>query len=163
MWVGPPSLLNGVLRSDEADELRKEAHMEVYVGMNVHRKRSQVALLDHDGGQLLNRNLPNDPAELTPILGALAPDTPVAFEAAYGWGWLADLLKSSAWNHTWSTQPAARQSPRPGSRTTRSMPAHWRTCYAPICCPRRGSPHRRSVISAPCCATAPRWCAPGPR
>jgi len=67
--------------------------MEVYVGMDVHRKRSQVALLDHDGGQLLNRNLPNDPAELTPILGALAPGTPVAFEAAYGWGWLADLLE----------------------------------------------------------------------
>jgi hypothetical protein len=26
--------------------------------MDVHRKRSQVALLDHDGTQLLNRNLP---------------------------------------------------------------------------------------------------------
>jgi transposase len=32
--------------------------MSVYVGMDVHRKRSQVALLDHDGTQLLNRNLP---------------------------------------------------------------------------------------------------------
>jgi hypothetical protein len=66
--------------------------MEVYVGMDVHRKRSQVALLDQDGSQMLNRNLPNDPAELVPILGTLAPGTPVAFEAAYGWGWLADLL-----------------------------------------------------------------------
>jgi transposase len=67
--------------------------MEVYVGMDVHRKRSQVALLDHDGTQLLNRNLPNDPAELAGVLGALASGTPVAFEAAYGWGWLADLLE----------------------------------------------------------------------
>jgi transposase len=67
--------------------------MEVYVGMDVHRKRSQVALLDEHGAQLLNRNLPNDPAELVPILGRLAPGTPVAFEAAYGWGWLADLLE----------------------------------------------------------------------
>ncbi len=66
--------------------------MEVYVGMDVHRKRSQVALLDEHGAQLANRNLPNDPAELVPILGTLAPRTPVAFEAAYGWGWLADLL-----------------------------------------------------------------------
>jgi hypothetical protein len=32
--------------------------MSVYVGMDVHRKRSQVALLDHDSTQLLNRNLP---------------------------------------------------------------------------------------------------------
>jgi transposase len=67
--------------------------MGVYVGMDVHRKRSQVALLDHDGTQVLNRNLPNDPIELIPVLGQLERGTPVAFEAAYGWGWLADLLE----------------------------------------------------------------------
>jgi transposase len=66
--------------------------MRVYVGMDVHRKRSQVALVDEHGGQLLNRNLANDSAELTSILGRLEPGTPVAFEAAYGWGWLAELL-----------------------------------------------------------------------
>ena len=32
------------------------------------------------------------PAELAPVLGTLALGTPVAFEAACGWGWLADLL-----------------------------------------------------------------------
>jgi transposase len=67
--------------------------MGVYVGMDVHRKRSQVALLDHDGAQLLNRNLPNDPTELIAVLGQLQPGTPVAFEAADGWGWLAELLE----------------------------------------------------------------------
>jgi transposase len=67
--------------------------MRVYVGMDVHRNRSQVALVDEHGGQLLNRNLANDSAELTSILGGLAPGTPVAFEAAYGWGWLAALLE----------------------------------------------------------------------
>ena len=67
--------------------------MRVYVGMDVHRTRSQVALVDEHGGQLLNRNLPNDSAELTSILGRLEPGTPVAFEAAYGWGWLAELLE----------------------------------------------------------------------
>jgi transposase len=66
--------------------------MRVYVGMDVHRKRSQVALVDEHGSQLLNRNLSNHSAELTSILGRLAPGTPVAFEAAYGWGWLAELL-----------------------------------------------------------------------
>jgi transposase len=67
--------------------------MRVYVGMDVHRKRSQVALVDEHGGQLLNRNLPNHSAELTSILGRLEPGTPVAFEAAYGWGWLAAPLE----------------------------------------------------------------------
>jgi transposase len=67
--------------------------MEVYVGMDVHRKRSQIAALDQHGGQVLNRNLPNDPGELGLLLGRLEPGTPVAFEAAYGWGWLADLLE----------------------------------------------------------------------
>ena len=32
--------------------------MRVYVGMDVHRKRSQVALVDEHGVQLANRNLP---------------------------------------------------------------------------------------------------------
>jgi transposase len=67
--------------------------MTVYVGMDVHRKRSQVAVVDEAGNQQRNRNLPNDPAKLVPILGALPPGTPVAFEAAYGWGWLVELLE----------------------------------------------------------------------
>lgn len=63
----------------------------VYVGMDVHRKRTQVAILQEDGTEVLNRNVPNDPAELGAILGVLEPGTPAVFEAAYGWGWLADL------------------------------------------------------------------------
>jgi hypothetical protein len=50
-----------------------------------------VALVDEHGGQLLNRNLANDSAELVAMLGRLEPGTPVAFEAAYGWGWLEEL------------------------------------------------------------------------
>jgi transposase len=45
--------------------------MSVHVGMDVHRKRSQVAIVDHAGTIHRNRNLPNDPAELTAILGVL--------------------------------------------------------------------------------------------
>ncbi len=67
--------------------------MSVYVGMDVHRKRSQVAILDQAGAVQRNRNVPNDPAELQPILGGLPASTPVAFEAAYGWGWLVELLE----------------------------------------------------------------------
>jgi len=65
----------------------------MYVGMDVHRKRSQVAIVDAAGVPQRNRNLANDPAKLVPILGAMPPGTPVAFEAAYGWGWLVELLE----------------------------------------------------------------------
>jgi hypothetical protein len=58
--------------------------MTVSVGMDVHRKRSQVAVVDDAGIQQRNRNVPNHPTKLVPILGALPPGTPVAFEAAYG-------------------------------------------------------------------------------
>ena len=67
--------------------------MRVYVGMDVHPKRSQVAVVDNTGAAQRNRNLANDPAQLVPILGVLAPGTPVAFEATDGWGWLVELLE----------------------------------------------------------------------
>jgi transposase len=64
----------------------------VYVGLDVHRKRTQVAILDEDGKEVTNRNVVNDRFQLLPLLGELEPATPVAFEAAYGWRWLVDLL-----------------------------------------------------------------------
>jgi transposase len=67
--------------------------MRIYVGMDMHRKRSQVAVVDDAGVQQRNRNVPNDPAKLVPILGGLPAGTPVAFEAAHGWGWLVELLE----------------------------------------------------------------------
>ena len=48
--------------------------------------------MEADGGQRLNRNVVNGSAELVEILGGLPPGTPVAFEAAYGWTWLVELL-----------------------------------------------------------------------
>src|SRR4030081_1458050 len=65
----------------------------VYVGIDVHRKRSQVAVLDEAGTQLSNRNYENSSDDLRAALDELDPGTKVAFEAAYGWGWLADLLE----------------------------------------------------------------------
>src|SRR5256885_1379200 len=65
----------------------------VYVGIDVHRKRSQVAVLDEAGTQLSNRNYENSSGDLRAVLDELEPGTGVAFEAAYGWGWLADLLE----------------------------------------------------------------------
>ena len=67
--------------------------MSVYVGIDLHRKRSQVAVIESDGSERFNRNLRNDSMELVEMLGELPAGTPVAFEAAFGWSWLLELLE----------------------------------------------------------------------
>ena len=67
--------------------------MSVYVGIDVHRKRSQVAVIDQDGAVLANRNVPNGVKPILGVIGGLPPGTPAAFEAAFGWGWLEALLE----------------------------------------------------------------------
>jgi transposase len=67
--------------------------MPVYVGIDVHRKRSQVAVIDEGGEVLANRNVPNGVQPVLGVIGGLPPGTPAAFEAAFGWGWLVELLE----------------------------------------------------------------------
>ena len=67
--------------------------MSVYVGIDVHRKRSQVAVVAEDGTVQLNKNVVNGSGPMLRLIGNLPPGTPVAFEAAFGWGWLAGLLE----------------------------------------------------------------------
>ena len=67
--------------------------MSVYVGIDVHRKRSQVAVVAGDGQVQLNRNVVNGSEPMLRLIGGLPSGTPVAFEAAYGWGWLVELLE----------------------------------------------------------------------
>ena len=67
--------------------------MSVYVGIDVHRKRSQVAVVTGDGTVQLNRNVVNGSEPMLRLIGELPSGTPVAFEAAFGWNWLAELLE----------------------------------------------------------------------
>ena len=67
--------------------------MSVYVGIDVHRKRSQVAVVTEDGKVQLNKNVVNGSEPMLRLIGDLPPGTPVAFEAAFGWGWLVQLLE----------------------------------------------------------------------
>src|SRR6201989_1143741 len=67
--------------------------MSVYVGIDVHRKRSQVAVVTEDGKVQLNKNTVNGTEPLLRLIGDLPAGTPVAFEAAFGWSWLAGLLE----------------------------------------------------------------------
>src|SRR5215208_4043552 len=65
----------------------------VYVGIDLHRKRSHVAVVDERGEQLLSRRLVNDPERFRELLGELGEDARFALEATYGWEWLAELLE----------------------------------------------------------------------
>ena len=62
--------------------------MSVYVGIDVHRKRSQVAVVNEGGEVLANRNVPNGVKPVLSVIGGLPAGTPAAYEAAFGWGWL---------------------------------------------------------------------------
>jgi hypothetical protein len=59
----------------------------------VHRKRSQVAVIDGKGEVLANRNVPNGAEPILKVIGGLPPGTPAAFEAGFGTGWLVQLLE----------------------------------------------------------------------
>lgn len=90
--------------------------MSVYVGIDVHRKRSQVAVVGDDGRVALNRNVVNGSPPMLALLGGLPPGTPVAFEAAFGWGWLAGLHFGAA-----RADLLAAAAPQiPGGRSCRS-------------------------------------------
>ena len=67
--------------------------MSVYVGIDVHRKRSQVAVVSEDGTVQVNKNVVNGSGPMLRLIGDLPAGTPVAFEAAFGWGWLVQLLE----------------------------------------------------------------------
>ena len=67
--------------------------MSVYVGIDVHRKRSQVAVVAEDGKVQLNKNVVNGSEPMLRLIGDLPSGTPVAFEAAFGGGWLIQLLE----------------------------------------------------------------------
>src|SRR5512132_4251664 len=92
--AGPPSLLSPVSLASGSIRAREGGPvMSVYVGIDVHRKRSQVAVIDEGGKMLSNRNVPNGVEPVLNVIGELPTGTPVAFEAAFGWGWLVDLLE----------------------------------------------------------------------
>ena len=55
--------------------------MSVYVGIDVHRKRSQIAVVEDGGAVRVNRNVPNGVEPVLSVIGDLPIGAPVAFEA----------------------------------------------------------------------------------
>ena len=130
--------------------------MSVYVGIDVHRKRSQVAVIDQDGQVLANRNVNNGVQPILSVIGGLPPGTQAAFEAAFGWGWPAGLLEDYGFEPhlVHPLQCKAIASARLKTRSTRQS---WRSCCARTCCRRRGSRRRRCASCGRCCGTGRSW------
>jgi transposase len=56
------------------------------------RTADLVAVVDERGAVVKNRNVTNGVETILKVIGECPTHTPVAFEAAFGWGWLAELL-----------------------------------------------------------------------
>ena len=67
--------------------------MSVYAGIDVHRKRSQVAVIGQSGEVLANRNAPDGVEPVLGVIGSPAGGYARGVRAAFGWGWLVELLE----------------------------------------------------------------------
>lgn len=67
------------------------------VGIDLHRKRSHVAVIDDQGRELRSRRIFNDGQTFLALLAEIDGDCRIALEATYGWEWLADLLQDAGY------------------------------------------------------------------
>jgi transposase len=119
--------------------------------VDLHRKRSHVVALDSSGEVVVARRIGNAPAEFLRLFAELEPHpVEVAFEATYGWSWLADLLanagiparmahplatKATSAGGAWVAPPDARQA----RRLVRTRASLVRSCRSTTATP-RGAP-----------------------
>ena len=67
--------------------------MGSYVGIDLHRRRSVVVVLNEDGDRVSWSRIDNTPANLAAeIVAAGGADAEVAMEATWGWYWAADVI-----------------------------------------------------------------------
>jgi transposase len=65
-----------------------------WIGIDLHRRRSQIAVIDEHGELTLSRRIVNDRETFLELLGD--PESAhVVLEATYGWEWLAELLEEA--------------------------------------------------------------------
>ncbi len=67
------------------------------VGIDLHRNRSQVAVIDEQGELTLSRRIVNGRDSFLDLLHGLGDDVEIALEATYGWEWLAELLEDAGY------------------------------------------------------------------
>ena len=68
------------------------------VGIDLHRNRSHVAVIDEHAELALSKRIVNGREALLELLGGLEGESQIAVEATYGWEWLAELLEDSGYD-----------------------------------------------------------------
>ena len=67
--------------------------MGSYVGIDLHRRRSVIVVLNDDGDRVSWCRIDNTPANLAAeVVAAGGADAEVAMEATWGWYWAADVI-----------------------------------------------------------------------
>jgi transposase len=63
-----------------------------YVGIDLHRRRSVIFIMDSAGERLSCVRIANEPVRLLEEVSKAGDDAEVVIEATYGWYWAVDLL-----------------------------------------------------------------------
>jgi hypothetical protein len=109
--------------------------MSVYVGIDVHRKRSQVAVIDQSGEVLANRNVPNGAEPILKVIGGLPPGTPAEIHHDESQQTAAAVLRNAV---TWFAQPGVAIEPVPPDNGSCYRSHRWRQTCADLASPRNG-------------------------
>jgi len=68
------------------------------VGIDLHRNRSHVAVIDEHGELVVSKRIINGRDTFLELLGSLEGESQIAVEATYGWEWLAELLEDAGYD-----------------------------------------------------------------
>jgi transposase len=68
---------------------------EYYVGVDLHKRFSQVTVIDKNGGKVDERRIDNDREVLSQYFSRLPAGTGVAVESTSNWYWLAEVLEEA--------------------------------------------------------------------
>jgi transposase len=133
-----------------------------WVGIDLHRRRSQIAIIDEHGELTLQKRIPTGRDTFTELLGD--PErTHVALEATYGWEWLAELLQDTGFDvhlaHPLRTRAIAAARVKTDAVDARTLAHLLRTGLLA----RRTSRRPNCVTCAICSDTARRSCTCAPR
>ncbi len=69
--------------------------MSRYVGIDLHRRRSVVVILDPDGTKVSSTRIESSAMALAAAVGEAGPEPEVVLEATWGWYWAADVLEEA--------------------------------------------------------------------
>ena len=146
-----------------------------WVGIDLHRRRSQIAIIDEHGELTLQKRIATGREPILELLGD-PESTHVALEATYGWEWLAELLEDAGFDvhlaHPLRTRAIAAARVKPDAVDARTLAHLLRTGLLPeayiappelrdlrICAICSGTA-RRSFTCAPRSRTAYARCSP---